>query len=146
MFRGPALTSLLFRPESLYSCQKSIVINLVGFQVMIIWKMVMENTLKNWATWMKCTQRGNMKPACKERRKVKQGEERAVHFATEVREDKLEDVHMPSATNLVSIRNTWVFLAALTALMEPRIFGRRIKRDPSPRRRVALHTEPCGGY
>ena len=46
----------------------------------------------------------------------------------------------PSATTLVSIRNTPVFRTALTAPTEPRTLWRRIARYPSPRRRLALHT------
>jgi len=46
----------------------------------------------------------------------------------------------PSATNLVSVRNTRVFLMALTALREPPACWQWIKRNPSPKRRAALHT------
>jgi len=45
-----------------------------------------------------------------------------------------------SATPLVCVRNTLVFRTALTALTEPRTLRRRIRRCPSPRRRVALHS------
>ena len=45
-----------------------------------------------------------------------------------------------SATTLVSVWNTRVFRTALTALAEPRTLWQRIRRDPSPKRRVALHT------
>ena len=43
----------------------------------------------------------------------------------------------PSATTLVSIRNTGVFRTALTV---PHTLWRRITCFPSPRRRVTLHT------
>jgi len=46
----------------------------------------------------------------------------------------------PSATNLVSVRNTRVFLPALTALTEPRALWQRIKQDPSLKRQVVSHT------
>jgi len=46
----------------------------------------------------------------------------------------------PSATTLVSVRNTRVFRTALTALTEPLTLWRRISPYTSPRRRVALHT------
>jgi len=45
-----------------------------------------------------------------------------------------------SATTLVSFRNTRVFRTALTALTEPLTLSRRIRRCPSPRQRVALHS------
>jgi hypothetical protein len=45
-----------------------------------------------------------------------------------------------SATTLVSVWNTRVFRTALTALAEPRTLWQRIRRDPSPKRWVALHT------
>ena len=45
-----------------------------------------------------------------------------------------------SATTLVSVRNTWVFRTALTALTEHRTLRRRNTRYPLRRRRVALHT------
>jgi len=46
----------------------------------------------------------------------------------------------PSATTLVSVRNTRVFRTALMALIEPHTLWRRIKRYPSPRQWDALHT------
>jgi hypothetical protein len=49
-------------------------------------------------------------------------------------------LYLSSATNLVSVRNTWVFLMALTALTEPRTLRLWMRPDPSPKRRVALHT------
>jgi len=49
-----------------------------------------------------------------------------------------------SATNLVSVRNNRVFPTALTALTEPPTPWQRIRRDPSPKRRVALHTSLAG--
>ena len=49
---------------------------------------------------------------------------------------------LTSATNLLSIRDTRVFLPALTALTEPGTLWQRIKCDPSPEWRVALHTYP----
>jgi len=49
--------------------------------------------------------------------------------------------HAPSATTLVSVRDTVVFRTALTALTEPRTLWRRITRYPLPRRRVVLHTD-----
>ena len=45
-----------------------------------------------------------------------------------------------SATTPVSVWNTLVFRTALTALTEPRTLWRRIEHDPSPKRRIALHT------
>jgi len=47
---------------------------------------------------------------------------------------------LPSPPTLVSVWNTRVFRTALTALVEPRTLWRRIRRDPSPKRWVALHT------
>jgi len=44
-----------------------------------------------------------------------------------------------SATTLASVKNTWVFRTALTALTEPRTFWRRSTCYTSPRRRVTLH-------
>ena len=43
---------------------------------------------------------------------------------------------------LDSVRNTWVFLTALTALMEPGTLRQRITRHPSHRRWIVLHTAP----
>jgi len=45
-----------------------------------------------------------------------------------------------SATTVVSVRNTRLFRTALTALTEPRTLWRRIRRCPSPRQWVALHS------
>ena len=46
----------------------------------------------------------------------------------------------PSATTLVSVRNTKVFQSALTALTEPRTLWQRNTWFPSARRQVMLHT------
>jgi hypothetical protein len=45
-----------------------------------------------------------------------------------------------SPTTLVSVRNTRVFQAALTALMEPCTLWQKITHFPSPRGQVWLHT------
>ena len=45
-----------------------------------------------------------------------------------------------SATTLVSVRNTWMFRTALTAVTEPRTLWRRITCYPSPSWWVALQT------
>jgi hypothetical protein len=47
---------------------------------------------------------------------------------------------VPSETTLVSVWNTRVIWTALTALVKPRTCWPRIRGDPSPKRRIALHT------
>ena len=49
-------------------------------------------------------------------------------------------IGLPSATTLVSVRNTQLFWMALMALTEPRTLWQRIAWYPSPTQRVTLHT------
>ena len=52
----------------------------------------------------------------------------------------IPSVTASSATTQVSVRNTQVFRTALTPLTEPHTLWRRIRRYPSPRGRVAVHS------